>query len=356
MSDYYGKDRQEKEQETGNSGQEPWWNNVSQYMPKPVRPEPAPAPASQGGYDDEGGGLSPVVIVAIVLAVVAVIVVGGCAAAYAFSHQAQNQSTEITQADEDAAKKASDVYLTVYADGADAANCSPATVSVLKGTEGDEVVRSVNVKPGERADLGMLDAGQYRIHVDTVPTNPDGSTYLSPLFDIQFEVAGDGEDMELTCNLDPATSGDDASNQEQAGTEDSNQQAADAAAGANTEGGGNAVSASQSQGASGGSGWNASQSQGHQHNWVAQTKTVHHDAVYRTVNHPAKKERRTICNTCHQDVTDSFAAHRSASGHTGTHYEYKVTQDAYTERVLVSAAYDETVTTGYRCSVCGATR
>ena len=30
MSDYYGKDRQEKEQETGNSGQEPWWNNVSQ--------------------------------------------------------------------------------------------------------------------------------------------------------------------------------------------------------------------------------------------------------------------------------------------------------------------------------------
>ena len=134
MSDYYGKDRQEKEQATGNSGQEPWWNNVSQYMPKPGRPEPAPAPASQGGYDVEGGGLAPVVIVAIVLAVVAVIVVGGCAAAYAFSHQAQDQSTEITQADEDAAKKASDVYLTVYADGADAANCSPATISVLKGT------------------------------------------------------------------------------------------------------------------------------------------------------------------------------------------------------------------------------
>lgn len=343
MGDYYGKDRQEKEQETGNSGQEPWWNNVSQYMPKPVRPEPAPAPASQGGYDDEGGGLSPVVIVAIVLAVVAVIVVGGCAAAYAFSHQSQDQSTEITQADKDAAKKASDVYLTVYADGADAANCSPATISVLKGTEGEEVVRSVNVKPGERADLGMLDAGQYRIHVDTVPTNPDGSTYLSPLFDMQFEVAGDGEDMELTCNLDPATTSNEQVDQEQAGTEDGNQQASDAAAGANTEGdGGNAVSASQSQ--------------GHQHNWVAQTKTVHHDAVYRTVNHPAKKERRTICNTCHQDVTDSFAAHRSASGHTSTHYEYKVTQGAYTERVLVSAAYDETVTTGYRCSVCGATK
>ena len=107
----------------------------------------------------------------------------------------------------------------------------------------------------------MLDAGQYRIHVDTVPTIPDGSTYLTPLFDMQFEVAGDGEDMELTCNLDPATSGDDASNQGQAGTQDSNQQATDAAAGANTEDDGNAASASQSQGVSGGSGWNASQSQ-----------------------------------------------------------------------------------------------
>ena len=353
MSDYYGKDRQEKEQETGNSGQEPWWNNVSQYMPKPVRPEPAPAPASQGGYDDEGGGLSPVVIVAIVLAVVAVIVVGGCAAAYAFSHQAQSQSTEITQADEDAAKKASDVYLTVYADGADAANCSPATISVLKGTEGDEVVRSVNVKPGERADLGMLDAGQYRIHVDTVPTNPDGSTYLTPLFDMTFEVAGDGEDMELTINLDKADSGSEEQAENQDAASDQQQtdgQPADAAA-ADTGNG----SSSAPQGGS-------STAQSHQHNWVAVTATKHHDAVYRTVNHAAVKERRCICGDkngnygCGQDITGNFTQHRNASGHSRYHYEYKVVKEAYTERVLVSAAYDETVTTGYRCSVCGATR
>lgn len=353
--DYYNKDDRGGKQEPGNGGQEPWWNNVSQYMPKPVQqPQPAPAPAPQGGYEEEGGGLPPAVIVAIVVAVVAVLVVGGCAAAYALSHQPQRQEAEITQADEDAAKKASDVYLTVYADGADAANCSPAVITVLKGTEGDEAVRTVNVKPGERADLGMLDAGQYRIHVDSVPANPDGSTYLTPLFDMQFEVAGDGEDMELTSNLDPATTGDEQADQGQEGTENADAQPADPSAGANTEGDGGAATAA-SQGNAGGSA-GSSGAQGHQHNWVAQTKTVHHDTVYRTVNHPAKKERRTICDTCRQDVTDSFAAHRSASGHTSTHYEYKVVQDAYTERVLVSAAYDETVTTGYRCSTCGASK
>lgn len=31
-------------------------------------------------------------------------------------------------------------------------------------------------------------------------------------------------------------------------------------------------------------------------------------------------------------------------------------QSAYNEQVLVQAAYDETVTTGYHCSTCGATK
>lgn len=215
-------------------------------------------------------------------------------------------------------------------------------------------------KPATRSQMKTLESAKEQgvlSDAELKLMGKDGLTVKEASFilDQHPEIAGK-LNLSKGLDLDPATSGDDASNQGQAGTQDSNQQATDAAAGANTEDDGNAASASQSQGVSGGSGWNASQSQGHQHNWVAQTKTVHHDAVYRTVNHPAKKERRTICNTCHQDVTNCFAAHRSASGHTSTHYEYKVTQDAYTERVLISAAYDETVTTGYRCSVCGATK
>ena len=87
---------------------------------------------------------------------------------------------------------------------------------------------------------------------------------------------------------------------------------------------------------------------------VASYNRVH--AVYRTVNHAAVKERRTICDSCKQDITGSYSQHKAASGHSSYHYEYKVTKEAYSEKVLVSAAYDETVTTGYKCSSCGATK
>lgn len=50
----------------------------------------------------------------------------------------------------------------------------------------------------------------------------------------------------------------------------------------------------------------------HQHNWVAQTKTVHHDAQYKTVHHDAVThqvwhdavtEEHYICNQCGADIT-----------------------------------------------------
>ena len=195
----------------------------------------------------------------------------------------------------------------------------------------------------------MQRENRNRVHVMSVPSNQDGSTYLTPLFDMTFEVAGDGQDMELSVNLDKADSGSEEQAENQDAPADQQQtdgQPADAAA-ADTGNGSGSSSAPQ-----GGS----SAAQSHQHNWVAVTATKHHDAVYRTVNHAAVKERRCICDSCNQDITGNFAQHRNASGHSKYHYEYKVVKEAYTERVLVSAAYDETVTTGYRCSGCGATK
>ena len=271
----------------------------------------------------------------------------------------QREDTGITEEAEEAAKQASEVYLTVYADGADA-NASGCSIKVYKGDSGDDVAKSLSAKANERVDVGMLDAGTYRVHVDSVPSNPDGSTYLAPLFDMSFEVAGDGQDVELTLNLDAASSdnqeGADGQNADGAQTE-GDQAAADgqAIADGNTEpsdaGAASSTPAQQQTAQSSSSG-----SQAHQHSWVPITTTRHHDAVYRTVNHAAVKERRTICDSCGQDVTGNFPAHRSQSGHTSTHYEYKVTKEAYSEKVLVSAAYDETVTTVYRCSTCGATK
>jgi hypothetical protein len=94
----------------------------------------------------------------------------------------------------------------------------------------------------------------------------------------------------------------------------------------------------------------------HTHSWVAQTTTVHHAAEYRSVTHDAVKERRAYCITCGADVTSNYTSHKNATGHTSQpRYENVTIQAAYTEQVLVSAAYDETVTTGYKCSACGAT-
>lgn len=105
----------------------------------------------------------------------------------------------------------------------------------------------------------------------------------------------------------------------------------------------------------------AQETASHQHNWVVQTKTVHHDAQYRTVHHDAVVKYVSICNNCGADITGNEAAHIKNSllngGNCGScHEESRTVQAAYDEQVQVSTAWDETVTTGYKCSGCGATK
>ena len=105
----------------------------------------------------------------------------------------------------------------------------------------------------------------------------------------------------------------------------------------------------------------AQETASHQHNWVVQTKTVHHDAQYRTVHHDAVVKYVSICNNCGADITGNEAAHIENSllngGNCGScHEESRTVQAAYDEQIQVSAAWDETVTTGYKCSGCGATK
>lgn len=118
----------------------------------------------------------------------------------------------------------------------------------------------------------------------------------------------------------------------------------------------------------------------HQHKWVAQTKTVHHDAQYKTVHHDAVThqvwhdpvtEEHYICNQCGADITSDPWGHINNSlmngGNCGSYHSTYVTvkqgyyetvtdKAAWDEQVLVSKAWDETVTTGYKCSSCGATK
>ena len=137
-----------------------------------------------------------------------------------------------------------------------------------------------------------------------------------------------------------------------------------------SEGSGNSGSGSISGGSS-----KKDDTTAHQHKWVAQTKTVHHDAQYKTVHHDAVThqvwhdavtEEHYICNQCGADITSDPWGHLDAYDHGGYHssyvtvkqgyYETVTDKAAYDEQVQVSDAWDETVTTGYKCSSCGATK
>lgn len=111
----------------------------------------------------------------------------------------------------------------------------------------------------------------------------------------------------------------------------------------------------------------------HQHTWVDHTatkkvpRTVHHDAVYKTVTIPAVTKHQIQCLTCGQwfDSFEELAGHQiydtnGACSGFDTHCERDVViTPAHTEQKLVKEAYDETVydTQTYvdyqYCSGCG---
>lgn len=123
----------------------------------------------------------------------------------------------------------------------------------------------------------------------------------------------------------------------------------------------------------------------HTHHWVEQFKTVHHDAVYEdkyVVDQAAYDEQvpryemveHRFCSACNQDVTSlsqqELTIHKKQhvlNGENGGHYSKWIQEVVgydtvhhdevgHTERVLVKEAWDEQVSTGYKCSECGATK
>lgn len=86
------------------------------------------------------------------------------------------------------------------------------------------------------------------------------------------------------------------------------------------------------------------------HNWVPNTKTVHHDAVI---------EYHTVCNGCGLDFTATGATQADIGEHAKeAMLSGNMACGSYSNNVpvVVKQAYDETVTSGYKCSICGATK
>ncbi len=226
--------------------------------------------------------------------------------------------------------------------------------STLTGDEGAEVVKKFgdNIKKNPNADTDAVEK----------ETEKAQETAKEDKSDAKASETSDGK-------KDDASSGSgskgDSSSKKDDGKSDSKP------SGGNSSSGSNSDSGSSSK---------KDDTPAHQHNWVAQTKTVHHDAQYKTVHHDAVThqvwhdavtEERYICNQCGADITSDPWGHIDNSlmngGNCGGYHSIYVTvkqgyyetvtdQAAYDEQVQVSAAWDETVTTGHKCSSCGATK
>lgn len=148
-----------------------------------------------------------------------------------------------------------------------------------------------------------------------------------------------------------------------------------------TQGSGSSTNSKPSTGSSSSS----SSSQTHTHNWMPITNVVHHEEQGHyeniliseawTEEIPIYEEREVlICNDCGADITnlseDDFQNHvfghleNGGKGSWSTDYRQvqvgtnKINHDAVYENkwVVDKAAWNETVTTGYKCSSCGETK
>ena len=126
----------------------------------------------------------------------------------------------------------------------------------------------------------------------------------------------------------------------------------------NTDSTGDTESTGNQQGTS------ISETDQHTHQWVAQTEKIHHEASghyeTKTVQEAYEEpvyEYHVFCNTCGADVTTNAQEHEAIhnAGFSSRKIQTgSIHHDAVTQQVWVDEpAYDEVVTRGYVCSVCG---
>ena len=116
-----------------------------------------------------------------------------------------------------------------------------------------------------------------------------------------------------------------------------------------------------------GSSSNNSKPAEHTHNWVAvtETRTVVDQAAYDEQVPVTEMKEHEICNDCGADLTgigDSALSNHlynhmiNDTGNGGYHSEWREEVTGYQTVHHDAVTHTETVTTGYRCSTCGATK
>ena len=101
----------------------------------------------------------------------------------------------------------------------------------------------------------------------------------------------------------------------------------------------------------------------HTHDWVAvtETRTVVDQAAYDEQVPITEMKAYSICNDCGADITGNTYEHVkdhmiNDTGNGGYHTEWREVVTGYQTVHHDAVTHTETVTTGYRCSTCGATK
>lgn len=339
----------------------------------------------------------------------AVIIAGGAFAYSQLTKPAEPSHTTLSTATVQQ-KEDGKVSVKVNCDGWNADTSTPIVVSVYSGDVKDTLTSTdentvapdplftKEVEAGVETDLDDIkDNGTYTIAVTGSPILDDGTIFDLPEPQVVDFDTAKGASVEITLiakAADQVTEADIAAAQaaavasgadaEKVSAKASNatNRAASAQGGTVASGTANAAtksnanktgttipSSNNNQGSNTGSS-TGNTTQTHQHNWVPQTTTAHHDAVYKTetsyIHHDAVYETRTVsvCVTCGaENPSLQHSKNHALNGQSDQVREVEkkvLVKNAYdepvTKQVLVSAAYDETVTTGYKCSDCGATK
>lgn len=302
-------------------------------------------------------------------AIVCVLAVGGIGTMWALGSASPVQEMAQAGAQEETDPLPSEVSFHLVADGA-GTDATKAKITI-KDTDGQAVAEDLEITPNEDASLGELEAGDYSLYVTLAPVNADGSTYRLPDQAVSFEVEGKGDLVNVECALGKIETANMTKEQLEAAAsilgDAGNARAAATASAAAASAPSIAGSAAGVQG-SGASPGSSSDSgpDGHEHSWVAQTKQQWVSNMVWVEDSAAWDERVCTGAIVHcSDGTDwktvaECAQHIEAAGR-GVSLSYSVEDIWDTIHHDATGHYEdrghyETVTTGYVCSACGATK
>ena len=222
-------------------------------------------------------------------------------------------------------------------------------------------------------DFGKVGPNEVKAVVESVPVASDGSTYALPAESETLTITGSGEEVVLEIKLERMAAEDMTKEQleavagelEEAGRADAAGAAREHAAGApSVAGSADAVKkdpapSAPSSGNAGNSGAASDpepSKPAHTHDWIAQTEQkwiVDQEAWDEIV--PGKSYVKCSCGQTFLD-DNAWAAHDASFGWGGSGHSYSVVQEPSKTIHHDEVGHYETVTVGYVCSGCGATK